>query len=342
MEEAFEASGVRDTMFLLDNRVASFTKLWPHNRRRKCNPKNLSKTGFYHVGTDDSPDAAMCFMCDKQLDAWEPSDDVVSEHRKHAPACPWLNLDLAENRLKTFKYWPQDQFKASIEDFVAAGFYHAPSEDALESVVCFHCKKSLAGWEPDDDPFEEHLSHSKRCTFIKKAIANREAAKEEAAQEDPADADAAEDDDEEEDQMDNTILEQSDVQSTANPVNEDADAEPASSPKLAVLSSIENQSEDTGTVQKKQTKRSAVAKGKGKRKTNSKAKPAVKQAKPDSSMQLEDDDVQDMSLAEFLTAKRDEKIHAIVSATELKIQEFQAKAAATRNQLRVFLDEQSS
>jgi hypothetical protein len=41
MEAAFEASGVRDTMWVLGNRFDSFTKLWPHNRRRKCNPKNV-------------------------------------------------------------------------------------------------------------------------------------------------------------------------------------------------------------------------------------------------------------------------------------------------------------
>eukprot|EP00045_Choanoeca_perplexa_P022901 m.11310 g.11310 ORF g.11310 m.11310 type:complete len:315 (+) comp9786_c0_seq1:107-1051(+) len=312
MEAAFEASGVRDTMWVLGNRFSSFTKLWPHNRRRKCNPKNLSKTGFYHVGTEDSPDAAMCFMCEKQLDEWEPSDDVVAEHRKHAPACPLLNLDMEENRIKTFQYWPADQFQASIAEFAAAGFFHAPSLDALDQLECFHCHKTLTGWEAEDDPFEEHLSHSKRCTFVKKAIANRASQAEEEQE-----AETAEDEEPaaEEDNDDNNDNDENDE---AMPDAENAAVD------------------EQRTVEKKQTKRSAIAKTKAKA---SGGNPPAKQAKPLGLMQLEDDDVQDMSLKEFLTAKRDEKIHSIVSATEAKIKQFQEAAANTREQLSQLLHE---
>ena len=35
----------------------------------------LAETGFYFCGTDDSPDAVKCFMCEKDLDGWESSDN---------------------------------------------------------------------------------------------------------------------------------------------------------------------------------------------------------------------------------------------------------------------------
>lgn len=41
-----------------------------------------------------------------------------------------------------------------------------PSQDAPDSVRCFTCNKFLDGWEPNDDPLEEHKKHSKDCKFV--------------------------------------------------------------------------------------------------------------------------------------------------------------------------------
>ena len=46
----------------------------------------------------------------------------------------------------------------------AAGFYLVSTPD---SVRCFVCLKELDGWEPEDDPIEEHRNHSKKCPFLK-------------------------------------------------------------------------------------------------------------------------------------------------------------------------------
>lgn len=37
-----------------------------------------------------------------------------------------------------------------------------------DSVVCFLCQKSLDCWDEDDDPWTEHLKHSKHCNFAEK------------------------------------------------------------------------------------------------------------------------------------------------------------------------------
>ena len=35
----------------------------------------LADAGFYHIPSDQSPDATRCFACYKELDGWEPDDD---------------------------------------------------------------------------------------------------------------------------------------------------------------------------------------------------------------------------------------------------------------------------
>ena len=64
----------------------------------------MAEAGFYYSGGVDG-DAVTCFMCAKDLDGWEEGDDPMAEHEKHAPACPWMNLQLEENRFKTFFHW---------------------------------------------------------------------------------------------------------------------------------------------------------------------------------------------------------------------------------------------
>ncbi|NWH43097.1 BIRC5 protein, partial [Fregata magnificens] len=48
----------------------------------------------------------------------------------------------------------------------AAGFVHCPSENGPDVAQCFFCFKELEGWEPDDDPLEEHKKHSAGCAFL--------------------------------------------------------------------------------------------------------------------------------------------------------------------------------
>ena len=156
MEAAFEASGVRDTMWVLGNRFDSFTKLWPHNRRRKCNPKNVIPAASV-VRLRCLTLGCIAFSCPKRgstmsaqmshrtlpcvscvTSSWTPGNRRMmwcrlvnsrplsfgammavrfsAEHRKHAPACALLNLDMEESRIKTFRFWPADQFKAPVAE----------------------------------------------------------------------------------------------------------------------------------------------------------------------------------------------------------------------------------
>nr|XP_033816180.1 baculoviral IAP repeat-containing protein 5 isoform X1 [Geotrypetes seraphini] len=87
---------------------------------------------------------------------------------------PW-RLYLLETRLRTYSNWPFTEGCACTPArMAAAGFIHCPSENSPDVAQCFFCFKELEGWEPDDDPMEEHKKHSSACAFIniKKKIEN--------------------------------------------------------------------------------------------------------------------------------------------------------------------------
>ena len=72
-------------------------------------------------------------------------------------------------RLATFKMWPfTEDCSCTPEKMAAAGFYCCGGENEPDLVRCYFCRKELDGWEPEDDPWKEHVSHAKgRCAFVK-------------------------------------------------------------------------------------------------------------------------------------------------------------------------------
>ncbi|XP_046143314.1 baculoviral IAP repeat-containing protein 5 isoform X1 [Osmia bicornis bicornis] len=72
-------------------------------------------------------------------------------------------------RLKTFKHWPYQSIQHSCNPakMATAGFYAIGGEKEPDLVECFVCSKQLDGWDPDDDPWQEHLKHQPECPFIK-------------------------------------------------------------------------------------------------------------------------------------------------------------------------------
>ncbi|WEW54897.1 hypothetical protein PRK78_000324 [Emydomyces testavorans] len=49
---------------------------------------------------------------------------------------------------------------------VEAGWYFCPNEESDDFVSCAYCNLSLDGWEPQDDPFDEHYRRSSQCSFF--------------------------------------------------------------------------------------------------------------------------------------------------------------------------------
>lgn len=86
-------------LYLVDERIKTF-KNWPFSDKEMCNVLNMAEAGFYSVatGTEDA-DAAKCFLCGKELDGWEASDDPWAEHKSHAAKCAFAQLGKKEDVL---------------------------------------------------------------------------------------------------------------------------------------------------------------------------------------------------------------------------------------------------
>ncbi|XP_060603746.1 baculoviral IAP repeat-containing protein 5-like [Ruditapes philippinarum] len=86
------------SMLFTDYRLKTFTD-WPFDEDNSCNPYALASAGFYHIPTNEEPDATRCFCCYKDLDGWEPDDNPWEEHRKHSPHCAFLSLNKSVEKL---------------------------------------------------------------------------------------------------------------------------------------------------------------------------------------------------------------------------------------------------
>ncbi|CAH1645277.1 unnamed protein product [Spodoptera littoralis] len=87
------------SLFLVEERIKTF-KNWPFSDKNKCNVRNMAEAGFYSVATGaDDADAAKCFLCGKELDGWEASDDPWAEHKSHAMKCAFVQLGKKEDEL---------------------------------------------------------------------------------------------------------------------------------------------------------------------------------------------------------------------------------------------------
>ncbi|ERE81202.1 baculoviral IAP repeat-containing protein 5 isoform X2 [Cricetulus griseus] len=72
-----------------------------------------------------------------------------------------------EHRISTFKNWPfLEGCSCTPERMEEAAFIHCPTEKEPDLAQCFFCFKELEGWEPDDNPMQEHKKHSPKCAFL--------------------------------------------------------------------------------------------------------------------------------------------------------------------------------
>ena len=93
-------------LFLFEKRLETF-KDWPFtaDTGATCTGERLAQTGFYRPNPDHEPDLARCFICHKELEGWEDTDDPEAEHFSHSSSCPFLSLkvkDAAKMKMKDF------------------------------------------------------------------------------------------------------------------------------------------------------------------------------------------------------------------------------------------------
>ncbi|KAL4996594.1 hypothetical protein BDV10DRAFT_108602 [Aspergillus recurvatus] len=159
---------------------------WPHS---KPSPAELAYAGFFYNPYETNPDNTTCFLCRRALDGWEEDDNPITEHLKHAKDCGWaVMMDIQQRssnpaeiedptsepivqaRLATFgDSWPHDGKKGWMcqsDKMVEGGWYFCPNEESADLASCAYCKLSLDGWEPKDDPYDEHYRRSSDCSFF--------------------------------------------------------------------------------------------------------------------------------------------------------------------------------
>ncbi|KAL9109768.1 MAG: hypothetical protein Q9227_005637 [Pyrenula ochraceoflavens] len=184
-------------------RLASFEVAHPTSKRRASNakgpkaltwplrnlsPTELAQAGFYYKPSVTAPDNTCCFLCDRNLDGWEEEDDAIVEHLRHSKDCGWAitmsaapdgydpntiedptSQRMSNARKETFKSWPHESkrgWTCKVQKMVDAGWYHCPTPECDDFVTCAYCKLSLDGWEPKDNPFDEHYRRSPDCAFF--------------------------------------------------------------------------------------------------------------------------------------------------------------------------------
>lgn len=92
-------------MDILENRAISFKAGWPLSLTEyKVTPDTLTAAGWFFNADKKHLDACQCYLCEKQLDGWEPNDQAFPEHVSHSGKCPLTRLHEIDARKDTFSH----------------------------------------------------------------------------------------------------------------------------------------------------------------------------------------------------------------------------------------------
>ncbi|XP_063240244.1 baculoviral IAP repeat-containing protein 5.2-A [Bacillus rossius redtenbacheri] len=83
-----------------------------------------------------------------------------------------MDMTTERDRVESFSggKWPFRTGLLAPQKMAEAGFFYCGSElNGWDCVRCFVCLKELGGWEPCDDPWEEHRGHSPGCLLARLA-----------------------------------------------------------------------------------------------------------------------------------------------------------------------------
>ncbi|XP_010873404.1 baculoviral IAP repeat-containing protein 5b [Esox lucius] len=79
----------------------------------------------------------------------------------------YSDMYIYDKRLQSFADWPfREECQCTPEMMAKTGFVHCPSENEPDVACCFFCLRELEGWEPEDNPWSEHIKRSPNCGFL--------------------------------------------------------------------------------------------------------------------------------------------------------------------------------
>lgn len=143
--------------------------------------EKLALAGFfyYHVS-----DYVQCFYCGGCLRAWKSMSDPMDRHKKTFKTChfacttKWKKSSITdaepetydsmytkENRLNSFKTFPDTLSRVDVEQLAKAGFYYC---GIAEDIVCSACNIGFASVESSECILRLHNNYSQKCPSISK------------------------------------------------------------------------------------------------------------------------------------------------------------------------------
>ncbi|KAJ2997712.1 hypothetical protein NUW58_g560 [Xylaria curta] len=198
-----EASEMPDQYYTYDGRLDSFhashpvrrgstakgkaskALSWPYKR---LDPETFARAGFYFAPTLEDPYNTVCFLCCKNMGGWEEYDNPFEEHLRLSPRCGWAIMGCIETGLGDYALddptssemiaarkatfgdrWPHDGkrgWKCKTKQLVDAGWKYTPTAESDDMATCTYCQLALDGWEPKDNPMDEHYRRSPECPFF--------------------------------------------------------------------------------------------------------------------------------------------------------------------------------
>ena len=129
--------------------------------------------GFYYIGPGDRVACFAYLFRGEMLNNWKPKDDVMLEHWRLFPNCPFLEI-LWKCRGSAFKIWACRHMQLDWEhlraghrlyqfSLASAGFYHVGRNDDVE-YFCYD--GGLRCWKSGDNPWVEHSKCFPRYEFL--------------------------------------------------------------------------------------------------------------------------------------------------------------------------------
>uniref|UniRef100_G3MSN8 Baculoviral IAP repeat-containing protein 5 n=1 Tax=Amblyomma maculatum TaxID=34609 RepID=G3MSN8_AMBMU len=119
-------------MNCVENRLASFDQ-WPLTGDCTCTPERMAEAGFYHCPTENEPDLARCYVCFKELDGWDPSDDPSKEHSR-SKNCAFVRLGKKARDVTVHDAFNLEKARAKNRAEQFALLHQADVEEAMRKV----------------------------------------------------------------------------------------------------------------------------------------------------------------------------------------------------------------
>lgn len=128
-----------------------------------------------HLAHSESCNWALAISAGLSAQHAKDAGDDVTAWKQQDP----MSTELLAARRGTFEAkgaaWPHESkkgWKCKMGKMIEAGWCYDPAppsvveDEEQDGVTCFYCNLSLDGWEPKDDPLQEHTRRSPECAFF--------------------------------------------------------------------------------------------------------------------------------------------------------------------------------